>query len=194
MRKRLAILLALSLTAIMSFGIIGSGAAFLYEGTANQDIQIGSLDFDLSSTDGAVSGDSVTCDVLAVNGSSNWTFAPVHACNVTLTTTGDISAAISVFAHVDSGTTLAASSLDSFVLYPSANPSWLSGGTAKPLNTPNVDPAWGFGLGIVNSPAMGNSVSFDFSYDWGQGAGTDELVNADMGKIIKVTFTFSASA
>ncbi len=194
MRKRLAILLGLSLTAIMTFGVIGSGAQFLYEGKATQDIQIGSLAFDLSSTDGAVSGNSVTCDVLAVNSSSNWTFAPVHACNVTLTTTGNIPAAISVFAHVDSETTLAASSLDSFVLYSNATPSWLSGGAPKPLNTANVDPAWGFGLGVVNSPTMGNSVSFDFGYDWGESAGTDDLVNTDMGKMIKVTFTFSASA
>ena len=44
MRKRLTILFALCLTAIMSFGIIGSGAQFLSSVTAQQNINVGRFD------------------------------------------------------------------------------------------------------------------------------------------------------
>jgi hypothetical protein len=43
-RKRLTILLALALTVVMAYGVIGSGAAFLKSVTAQEQIQVGTFE------------------------------------------------------------------------------------------------------------------------------------------------------
>jgi hypothetical protein len=194
MRKLLTAVLGLSVVGILIYGAIGSGAMFTFTGTADQQIAVGTLGFSLDSdTPGAyVSGNTLTCPALAVDSSSNWTFLPVPACDVELTRTGSIPAAISVFAQVLPASTLPASSWDSFILSADATPAWLSYGGPKALNTAAPAP-YGFSVGVVASPALNGSVDFDFAYDWGQSAGTDELVNGDMGKTLVVQVTFSAS-
>jgi hypothetical protein len=197
-RKFLVSMLGLSLVAVMAYGVIGSGAQFLFQGGAAQNVQIGTLGFSLSTDTGTVNGNTVTCVPDApVMSSENGTYAPVGVCHVTITTTGDIPAAISVFALPAAGTTLNPAHLDRFVLSADASSAWLSGGGLMLLNkTPSLDnPLWGFGVGMVNSPAQTHSVTFSFGYDWGLSSiSGKDLTNDDMGKIIKMVFTFSASA
>jgi hypothetical protein len=191
MRKLFTGVLGLSLAATLIYGAIGSGANFAFTGAADQQIQVGTIGYTLSTDTGTVSGNTVTCNALVVMTSSNWAGYPVGDCHVTIVTTGNIVPTISVFGKATG--TFPTADLGSFRLDASKSGlAWLTGGGQMLLSKPIVDPTWGFDVGMVASPPT--NTTFTFAYDWGQYANTPELGNGDMGTFIQMVYTFSASA
>jgi hypothetical protein len=182
MRKFLAGVLGLSLAAMLIYGAIGTGATFNFTGTATQQINVGTLAVDISSTTpGAVvdnTAKTVTCPVLPVMVSSQ--FSPTGACNVTLTNVGSI-APLNLSVFMQSTTNLPAGDISNFAVMPTGLP-------GAPAVTPLSTAFTVVGPTVV-SPSF--PMSMNFAYVWGYGAPAySDLTNADMGKTVTVTYTF----
>jgi hypothetical protein len=91
-RKRISIILGLALTAIMAYGVVGSGASFTDTGAVYQDVTFGAMQLRISSTtEGAViSGDGKTlvCPDLEVT-NSDLSFYP-SACKFRIESVGGV--------------------------------------------------------------------------------------------------------
>ena len=176
MRKRLAILLALCLTAIMTFGVIGSSAEFVFNGSASQTITVGSLELQLdSTTPGAtVNGNTLTCPaILVTSSSSDWGGGPV--CNITVRSVGTVPAKNLSFS-MQAATNGA--HLDRFAV----SASGVTPGGAFVLKTTSQS------IGVATSfPA---SVNMETSWGYANAASsTIALDNDDMGKTVVVSYT-----
>jgi hypothetical protein len=179
-RKRISILLILTLSAIMAYGVIGSGAEFVYNGSASQTFTVGSLEITLnSSTPGAtVNGNTVTCPaILITESSSPWTGGPV--CNITATSTGSIGALnFSVFMSAATN----GAHLDRFAVTATG----LLGSTPKVLSNVSAP------MGVATS----FPVSVDLETSWGYAAAAGSgiaLDNNDMGKTVVVSYTLTVA-
>jgi hypothetical protein len=177
--------MAAVLTAFgLVLGLVGSGvgASFIWNGSAVQPINIGTLQLQVSSTtEGAVvSGNTVTCPAIFVDVSVGPTDAgeAIPTCNITVASVGSIPARnLSVFM---SATTNGAH-LDRFAVRPTGL--ILTGPATVPLSTTSVP------LGVATSfPA-----SINMALVWGDDFGGTYLENSDMGKTITVTFALSSN-
>jgi hypothetical protein len=176
MRKRVTILLALALGAVLAFGIIGTGAEFVFNGSASQTINVGSLQLELDSdTPGAtVSGNTVTCPAILVTQSSS-SFSGGPVCNIKVRSIGTVPALnLSVFMSAATD----GAHLDRFAV----SATGVTPGGAHVLTTGSTP------IGVATAfPA-----SIDMETSWGYAAAAGSglaLDNNDMGKTVVVTYS-----
>lgn len=162
-------------------GLVGGGvaASWVWNGSASQTINVGTLDIHISSTTGGahVVDNTVICpDITIVNSAGFWAVpmaSPV--CNVTLTSVGTAPAKnASVFMTV----TTNGASLSYYQVTASG-----AFAAVKTLDGPANTP-----LGVATAfPA-----SINFTFDYGEFIKND-LPQADMGKTIQISFSISSS-
>lgn len=158
-------------------GLIGAGisAQFTYQGEVKQEISVGVLGFTITSTDGTVVGDTVTCPPILIEDSSG----SGPTCNATLTSSGTIAPK---HLSVQMTSTTTGADLGSFKV----SPTGLAGMTPTVLSTSQTSLAW------AESP-IAFPVVVDLPISWGRIAGLPELDNGDMGKTIVVTYQFNSA-
>jgi hypothetical protein len=174
-RKRISILLVLSLSAIMAYGVIGSGAAFTWNGYASQPVGVGLLSLTIgSTTPGAtVDGNTVKCPYVKVEMSGAWHGA---TCNITVTQSGTLTPTnLSVFVKAIDVANIA--HLDRFAV---DGPTGLLGSPAV-INLSETDQP----VGVATS----FPVSIDLPLSWGEYVAAGNLDNADMGGEFVVAYT-----
>jgi hypothetical protein len=171
MRKRLAVLLALCLTAIMTFGVISSAASFSFTSYAQQTLTVGQMTLKISSPTGGAHfvGDTLVCpDVLVLKSTG---MDPV-GCQIKVESIGSIT---------PSKVTMTASAvtdgadMTKFMVQHDNGVGWASfpGGSWASVN------------GIVDTTSVFPSTALEQVYWTG-------LTNADQGKTVVVTYTFAA--
>jgi hypothetical protein len=102
MRTRFALILALCLTAIMAYGVIGSGATFTSAASGGQTITVGSMKLKLTTDNGTWNDDgTVTCppvSVLTTSGAG-------PECDITIAIVGGIVPSLVTVTPSQSGAT-----------------------------------------------------------------------------------------
>ena len=171
------------MAAGLVLGLLGSGvgASFIWNGSATQAINIGTLSAQLdSSTAGAtVSGNTLTCPAIFIDNSAGFTMGgePVPTCNLQVKSVGTIPLRnVSVFMTVASN----GAELGSFQVAQTGRIGPATKLLSSPANTP---------IGV----AVAFPANINFTYDYGDDVGLLELTNASLGKWITVTFSLSVS-
>ena len=171
------------MSAGLVLGLLGSGvgASFIWNGSATQAINIGTLSAQLdSNTVGAtVNGNTLTCPAILIDNSAGFTMGgeAVPTCNLIVKSAGTIPLKnVSVFMTVTSN----GAELGSFQMAQTG----LIGPATKLLSVPANTP-----VGV----AIAFPASINFTYDYGDDVGLNELTNVSLGKSIVVTFSLSVS-
>jgi hypothetical protein len=187
MRKRLAILLALSLTAIMTLGVIGSSAAFSYQSNfGSQQFTVGAMTLKITAlTPSAVThaDGTVTCAPVLITTDHG----KDSTCKFLLQSVGEIAPASVKINVSESGLTAQQITDKHFWVYPNNGAAVAVTGTPQQLY-PDNDP-------IVPIPAAG--VTIDPETSWGGPVGAPAqyyLGNDDMGTVVTMTYQIVASS
>jgi hypothetical protein len=174
----------------MAFGLVlgligsGVGASFIWNGSATQAINIGTLTMQVSSTtpNAHVTDNTLTCPAIVIDNSAGFSMAgePVPTCNLTVTSTGTIPAKnLSVFMTVAGG-----AELDKWQVSASGA---ITATKLFSAPVPAGDP--GVPMGVATTfPA-----SINFAFDYGYDIGGLDLTNASLAKTITVTFLLSVA-
>ena len=175
MRKRFAILLGLSMTFVLAYGVIGSGATFTATASASQTINVGQMTLVLSSTTPGATfvGDVLVCPALTIITASG--LDPV-GCNFKIASTGSITPAqvnVKMSASIDGGTKFGIAPTGIF-------------GSALFVYLHTTQQT----LGHVFGNQLPATVNVPVS--WGEYAGPDSLDNTDMGKTIVISYSIEA--
>jgi hypothetical protein len=187
MRKRLAILLALSLSTVMAYGIIGTGATFTASAGASQTLTVGQMTLKISSTTAGAywDGPTLVCPAYHIVTASG-PYGSDPACDIKIESVGDIAPSqvnVLMTATTD-GSHLARYSVAPVGIHLGDGPLPGSDGPAFTLATSSQQIGYAFG---VELPKV---VSLPLS--WGEYAGPDALDNADMGTTVIVSYSFQA--
>ncbi len=181
MRKRLTLLLALCLTAVMAYGVIGSSALFTFHGQVQQAISVGTLGLTISSDTAGASGDgqTVTCPAITVaHSAAAW---DMTGCHIRIAAAPNTIAPDKVQLKISVWTNGA--DLSKFMVQFNEG----AGSWSPPMygDTPMLD-ALPDGTVVSTTTVVPADL---YTY-----LGWHELSNGDMGKTVVVTYSLDASA
>lgn len=165
MRKRLALILAVCVTAIMAYGVIGSGATFTSSASGGQTISVGSMTLKLTSDNGTVNDDgTLACPPVAVLTASG----TGAVCDVTIAVEGGIVPSLVTITPSQTG----AKEADKFAVFNKA-------GASFPISA-------GHFVYIPTAPGQSLPLAEQFHVEW------TGLGNASMGNVITLTLAIDA--
>lgn len=187
MRKRIALLLGISLTFVMAYGVLGSGATFTATAAASQTLTVGQMTLKLSSsTPGAgFDGNTLVCPTFVVLTASGpgTTGGVGPQCNLKVESIGQITPA-QVNVLMTAATN--GSHLSRYGLFP----------TGFPTGPGHTEGAF-FTLATTQQQighffASELPGTMDLPLDWGESVNNLALDNADMGTTVVVSYSIEA--
>jgi hypothetical protein len=166
MRKRLVIVLAVCLTAIMAYGVIGSGATFTSSTASGQTITVGSMTLKLTSDNGTVNDDgTLTCPPVAVSTATG----SGAVCDVTISVEGGIVPSLVTITPSQTG----AKEPDKFAVLNKA-------GASFPISA-------GHFVYLPAAPGQSLPLAEKFHVEW------TDLGNTSMGNVISLSLAIEAT-
>ncbi len=190
MHKKLSILFAAALTAILAYGAIGSGAYFTASAGASQTLTVGRMTIQLTAlTPGSYwDGATLVCPAFKVTTASGPgdTGLPGPACDVKVESTGDISPSQ---INVDMTATTNGPHLDRYAITPTG----MHPGNG-PIPGPDGPTFWLSTSAQQIGYMFGNELpaTIHLPLDWGLSVGDKDLDNDDQGTTVQAFYTFAA--